>query len=145
MDTKDCQNEVFPARFSLNVGDKVLIKQPKKDKMSTPFKPEPLDIKDKKGSMITAQTAEHTVTRNASFFKTLPSNIPILPVPSDEEEQSTPLTEAAETFEPVTPAEPVEPVTPAEPVKAVGSSEPPALRRSARTRRMPEYFKDYVT
>ena len=38
----------------LNVGDKVLIKQPKKDKMSTPFKPEPLEIKDKKASMIIA-------------------------------------------------------------------------------------------
>ena len=43
----------------LDVGDKVLIKQPKKDKMSTPFKPEPLEIKDKKGSMITAQTGEY--------------------------------------------------------------------------------------
>ena len=114
----------------LDVGDKVLIKQPKKVKMSTPFKPELLEIKDKKGSMITAQTGEYTVTRNASFFKKLPSK---LPVPSDEEEHSTPLTEAAETVEPVTAAEPV------------GSSEPPALRRSARTRRMPEYFKDYVT
>ena len=57
----------------LDVGDKVLIKQPKKDKMSTPSKPEPLEIKDKKGSMITAQTGEYTVTRNASFFKKLPS------------------------------------------------------------------------
>ena len=27
----------------LNIGDKVLIKQPKKDKMSTPFKPVPLE------------------------------------------------------------------------------------------------------
>ena len=120
----------------LHVGDKVLIKQPKKDKMSTPFKPEPLEIKDKKGSMITAQTGEYTVTRNASFFKKLPSNTHVLPITSDEEEHSTPLTEAAET---------VEPVTPAESVETVGSSEPPALRRSARTRRMPEYFKDYVT
>ena len=70
----------------LNMGDKVLIKQPKKDKMSTPFKPEPLEIKDKKGNIITAQNEEHTVTRNASFFKKLPSNIPVLPVPSDNEE-----------------------------------------------------------
>ena len=49
----------------LKIGDKVLIKQPKKDKMSTPFKPEPLEIKDKKRNMITAQNEEHTVTRNA--------------------------------------------------------------------------------
>ena len=53
----------------LGVGDKVLIKQPKQNKMSTPFKPEPFEITDKKGSTITAQNGEHTVTRNASFFK----------------------------------------------------------------------------
>ena len=94
----------------LKIGDKVLIKQPKKDKMSTPFKPKPLEIKDKKGNMITAQNEEHTVTRNASFFKKLPFNIPVLLVPSDDEDQTTPLTETAEAVEPVTQAGPVEPV-----------------------------------
>ena len=80
----------------LNVGDKVLIKQQKLNKTSTPFKPEPFETTDKKGSMITAQTAEHTVTRNPSFFKKLPSNIPVHP----EEEQSTPFIDAAEAVEP---------------------------------------------
>ena len=116
----------------LNIGDKVLIKQPKKDKMSTPFSSEPLDIKDKKGSMITTQNEERTVIRNASFFKKLPSNIPVPPVPSDDEEQSTPLTETAEAVEPVTQAGPIEPV------EAVESSEPPVLHRS-------KYLKDYIT
>ena len=137
----------------LKVGDTVLIKQPKKNKMSTPFNPEPFKIKEKKGSMITAQNAERTVTRNASFLKKLPSNIPVHPVPSDEEDQSSPFTEAAEAVEPVGPAGPpavvhvpVEPdelpaVVPVEPVELV---EPPALHRSARTRRVPEHFKDYV-
>ena len=67
----------------LSVGDKVLIKQPKQNKMSTPFRPEPLQITHKKGSMITAQNGECTVTRNSSFFKKLPSNTPVHPVPSD--------------------------------------------------------------
>ncbi|KAK3744135.1 hypothetical protein QZH41_006177 [Actinostola sp. cb2023] len=58
----------------LKVGDKVLVKQPKKNKMSTPFKPEPLERKEKKGSMITAHNAEYTVTRNTSFFKKIPSS-----------------------------------------------------------------------
>ncbi|KAK3740432.1 hypothetical protein QZH41_004600 [Actinostola sp. cb2023] len=40
----------------LKVGDKVLVKQPKKNKMSTPFKPEPLEVKEKKGSMIQLTT-----------------------------------------------------------------------------------------
>ena len=32
-----------------------------------------------------------------------------------------------------------------EPLEAVESSEPPPLRRSGRTRREPEYHKDYIT
>jgi len=113
----------------LNVGDKVLIKQPKQNKMSTPFKPEPFEITDKKGSMITAQNAEHTVTRNASSFKRLPSNIPVHP----KEEQSTPFIDAAEEVEPI---ETVEPpiVTPVEsprnaPVAPPGNAsvEPPTV------------------
>ena len=123
----------------LNIGDKVVIKQPKKDKMSSPFNPEPLEIKDRKGNMITAQNEEHTVTRNSSFFKKLPSDVPVQPIPSDDEERTTPLTETVESVEPVTQAGPVEPV------EGVESSERPTLRRSGRIRREPEYFKDYIT
>ena len=111
--------------------------------MSTPFKPEPLQITHKKGSMITAPGGGRTVTRNSSFFKKLPSNIPVHPVPSDEEEQFTPYIETPETVEPVETVESptVEPVEP----PAVTPVESPALRRSARARRVPEHFKDYVT
>ena len=80
-----------------SVGDKVLIKQPKDNKISTPFKLKPLQITHKKGSMTTAQNGERTVTRNSSFLKKLSSNIPVHPVPSDEEEQSTPCTETVES------------------------------------------------
>ena len=132
----------------LSVGDKVLIKQPKQNNMSTPFNPEPLQITRKKGSMITAQNGERTVTRNSSFFKKLPSNIPVHPVPIDEEEQSTPYIETPETVEPVEsltvePAEPpaLEPVEP----PALAPVESPAPRRSARARRVPEHLKDYIT
>jgi len=63
----------------LTVGDKVLIKQLRQNKMSTPFKPEPLQITHKRGSRITAQNGERAITRNPSFFKKLPSNIPVHP------------------------------------------------------------------
>ena len=82
--------------------------------------------------MITAQNGERTVTRNSSFFKKLPSNIPVHPAPSDEEEQSTPYIETPEAVEPVEPP-------------ALTPVESPALRRSTRARRVPEHFKDYVT
>ena len=123
----------------LSVGDKVLLKQPKQNKMSTPFKPEPLEIKDKKGSMITAQNAERTVTRNASFFKKLPSSVPVQLTPSDEEEKFTPSIETAEA------ADVAEGYHEADEAVEDEPEAPPALRRLERTRRVPEHFKDYVT
>ena len=107
--------------------------------MSTPFKPEPLEIKDKKGSMITAQNAERTVTRNASFLKKLPSSVPVQLSPSDEEEQFTPIIETAEA------ADVAEGYHEADEAVEDEPKAPPALRRSERTRRVPEHFKDYVT
>ena len=53
----------------LKVGDIVLMKQEKKNKLSTPFNPEPMTIKNKKGSMITAAAENKEITRNSSFFK----------------------------------------------------------------------------
>ena len=93
--------------------------------MSTPYKPEPLQITHKKGGMITAQNTERTVTRNKSFFKKLPSNIPVHPVLSDEEEQSTPYVETSATVEPVETVESptVESVEP----HALAPVKPPAL------------------
>ena len=75
--------------------------------------------------------------RNSSFFKKLPSNIPVLPVPSDDEERTTPMTETAEAVKSHAGL--------VEPLEAVESGEPPPLRRSGRTRREPEYLKDYIT
>ncbi|VDI15408.1 Hypothetical predicted protein [Mytilus galloprovincialis] len=52
------------------VGDTVLVKQEKKDKLSTPYNPQPLTIKNKKGSMITATNEQQKdITRNSSHFK----------------------------------------------------------------------------
>jgi hypothetical protein len=53
----------------LKVGDNVLVKREKKNKLSTPFNPEPMTIKNKKGNMITATAENKEITRNLSFFK----------------------------------------------------------------------------
>ncbi|XP_062577717.1 uncharacterized protein K02A2.6-like [Saccostrea cucullata] len=53
----------------LQPGDKVLVKQQKQDKLSTPYSPEPYEVVKQKGSMITAKNDNKEVTRNASFFK----------------------------------------------------------------------------
>ena len=54
-------------------GDRVLIRQPKTNKMSTPYNPVPLVVTRVKGTMITAKRSNNsTVTRNVSHFRRLP-------------------------------------------------------------------------
>lgn len=53
----------------IDIGDKVLIRQPKINKLSTPFHPHPYKVVARNGSMITAECGSHKVTRNVSFFK----------------------------------------------------------------------------
>ena len=55
----------------LQPGEKVLVRQPKKDKLSPPFKPIPYEVKTCEESMITAKHGNQEVTRNASLFKTI--------------------------------------------------------------------------
>ena len=48
----------------LSIGDTVLAKQRRTNKMSTPFDPQPLTITARKGSMVTATRGGYSVTRN---------------------------------------------------------------------------------
>jgi hypothetical protein len=55
---------------TIQAGDMVLVKQPKKDKLSPPFNPNPLIVTDTNHSMITAQRSDGSqVTRNSSMFR----------------------------------------------------------------------------
>ena len=57
-----------PSEFK--IGDRVLVKQEKKDKLTTPYIPKPLQIKNKKGSMIiVSDIHDQEITRNSSHFK----------------------------------------------------------------------------
>jgi hypothetical protein len=57
-----------------NVGDKVLVKQDKKNKSTPKFDPNPYTIKQVKNSMIVAENEKHQITRNSSFFRRFYSN-----------------------------------------------------------------------
>lgn len=108
----------------LKVGDRVLIKQPKQNKMSTLFNPEPLEITKRKETMVTAQNAEKSVTSNTSFFKKIPSSTPATSTVSDGED------DGEENC----------------PTQGIDIAEPYCqLRRSSRVTRAPEYLKDYIT
>src|SRR5664279_966221 len=63
----DMRNNAKPS--DLLIGDTVLVKQRKKDKLSSYFDPTPYRIIDKKGSMVTAARGDHSITRNSSFYK----------------------------------------------------------------------------
>lgn len=104
---------------NLKVGDRVLVQQEKRNKLSTPFDPRPYEVIDKKGSMITAQREDKKITRNSSKFKTV-LNPPDLPGTTDQEIDIQPASLPEEN--------PTEP-------------EP---RKSGRIRKPPEYLKDYV-
>ena len=103
---------VKPSQFK--VGDSVLVKQEKKDKLTTPFNPQPLKIKEKKGSMITATDGQNKIiTRNSSHFKKVGESIM-------NEEEIEEILDGNNSDTPDT-----------------------TLRRSSRERRPPKYLDDY--
>ncbi|GFO43620.1 transposon ty3-g Gag-Pol polyprotein [Plakobranchus ocellatus] len=51
-------------------GDTVLVRQ--QEQTDTTFQPAPYIVTDVKGSMVTAAKGGHSITRNSSFFKTVP-------------------------------------------------------------------------
>ena len=56
---------------TLNVGDCVLAKQKKKNKLTPAYNPEAAIVTDVKGSMVTVTTGKKYVTRDGSAFKKL--------------------------------------------------------------------------
>ena len=55
----------------IQVGDTVLVKQPKTGKFSTPYHPVPLKVTNKNHRMLTAEGGDRSVTRNSPHFKKL--------------------------------------------------------------------------
>ena len=56
----------------ISMGDSVLVRQQKRNKLSSFFNPNPFIVTAIKGSMVTASRGDKKVTRNSSFFKVLP-------------------------------------------------------------------------
>ena len=69
-------SKVYVKPSTISPGETVLVKRPfTASKGATVYDPTPLTVVDKKGSMITAQNENRTVTRNSSFFKTLDESV----------------------------------------------------------------------
>ena len=93
-------------------GDTVLVKQKRQNKLTPPFSPDPYEITARKGSMVTAQRGDHTITRNSSHFKVMkggadPTLPPSPPRPAeDRESDPIPDTQALQPTASVTPGQP---------------------------------------
>ena len=67
---RDYANKRRHAKSSdLKVGEKIILKQRKRNKFTTKFELEPYTIIERKGTKVVAKNGRHTVTRNTSFFK----------------------------------------------------------------------------
>ena len=67
------------------VGDSVLARQRKQNKLSTPFDPRPFHVMRKRGTMITACQSGKYITRNASQFKIVSSMFPEIDVKEQDD------------------------------------------------------------
>ena len=114
----------------LQVGDTVLVRQPRRNKLSTPYDARPLEIITRSGSMITAQRGDYTITRNASFFQRF---------------DASPTTEATDDYNEFDDTARVPPdAEPANDALRPCLRQPDDIRRSGRARRPPVRFEDYV-
>ena len=69
---KCCADNIRGAKeSSFKPSDTVLLKQPKENKFSAPYNPEPFVVEKRKGTMITAKNDSNMVTRNSSQFKVI--------------------------------------------------------------------------
>ena len=123
-------------------GDAVLVKQPKANKLTTPFNPKPYKVVSRKGSMITAKQGEHSITRNSSYFK------PVIAEEEENEEDKSDVEEEEEeeltkgeigesTYEEITSDE-----TTSE--KSATQKTVIPIRKSSRIRKPPSHLKDFV-
>ena len=71
----------------IQVGDLVLVRQQKQNKLSTRYNPYPFSVTRIKGTMVTARRKDKYITRNASHFKIVDVSMDGADESSDEEEE----------------------------------------------------------
>lgn len=105
----------------IEIGDTVLVRQKKKNKLSTKFDPSPYKVVEVKGTMVTAVRNEKYITRNISQFKSIR---PSVRAPAGDDSDDSDLSDIEETDE-----------TPPDPVPLPNIPPPPTRRYPARQRK----------
>ena len=104
-------------------GDQVLVRQERKNKLSTPFAPEPYDVVTKTGNSVVVESPDGVqLMRNTTHVKRYEET-------SQNPEETSPLPDVTDPVK-------------LEAERAILSS--PAMTRPARVRKLPERFKDFV-
>ena len=134
----------------LQIGDAVLLKVPKIDKLSSYYDPRPYIITAVKGTMITARRGERSVTRNSSFFKPIVQQLgqPII----THSGQSMDLSDGEDDIiqldqhQPANVAAPQQqpPQQPAAPPARNAAAAPLARTRPQRQKQLPVKLTDYI-
>ena len=78
----DARFEAKPSK--VDVGDLVLVRQRKQNKLSMRFDPPPFRVTSKRGTMVTARRNDKYITRNTSHFKLVD---PAIKEMTDDEEE----------------------------------------------------------
>ena len=86
----DNRRHVRPS--NIKIGDQVLVKQRKHNKLATNFSPKPYTVIAIKGSKVVAENKDHRITRNSSFFR----KIPKVKQMSEEEDDEGPVVRTRE-------------------------------------------------
>ena len=73
----------------IEVNDRILVKQPKTNKLTPNFNPQPYIVSEKNGTKITAtnESTGHTISRNTSHFKQVPETASAPPTIVEEEDE----------------------------------------------------------
>ena len=116
---KECADKRRNAKpCEITQGDKVLVKIAKRpNKLSPHYQPEPMTVSHRKGNMVTATRDGHSITRNVTFFKRLPKDIPH---ESAEDDDDTLVEETPEIRQPELPIRPC---------LKTNNNEPPRIRK----------------
>ena len=111
-------------------GDTVLVRQPKQNKLSSPYNTSPFTVEERKGSMITASNGNKSITRNSSQFKQIPHQLARYQ-PEEDDDDDTSISE----------------IPPGNALQEEAKSQiPPAMQKRSSNRqvRQPIRFSDYV-
>lgn len=128
---------------SIGTGDLVLIKDTSLKK-GTPFSTKPLTVVQRKGTMITADRGDKTITRNVSFFKRAPPDAELDSESSDDEEPEEAIEAPHDNTINTGAKSSVASTPPATPDMPAASASPRTGTRPRRDRKTPTKFKDFV-